>query len=74
MGLCRNKLKAARTLRGFSQADVAKVIGVSLATYNNKENGKKSFTVDDAGKIASTLKLSPQEVIEIFFPHQLDVM
>ncbi|EJP6472775.1 helix-turn-helix transcriptional regulator [Clostridium sp. FAM 1755] len=46
------KLKAYRCLKGAKQKDIARLIGVSLNTYNFKENGKKAFTLSEAKVIS----------------------
>ncbi|GAA0735524.1 helix-turn-helix transcriptional regulator [Clostridium oceanicum] len=58
------KLKAYRQLKGINQSVIAELLGVSLNTYNFKENGKKSFTLEEAKQIADYFETS---IDEIFF-------
>ncbi|MHB9945153.1 transcriptional regulator [Clostridium botulinum] len=58
------KLKAYRYLRGAKQEDIARLIGVSLNTYNFKENGKKSFTLNEAKIISDFFDTT---IDELFF-------
>ena len=45
----------------------AKELGITIKSYNAKENGKREFTLDEAKKISSLLKLNLNEVNDIFF-------
>ncbi|ABS40804.1 helix-turn-helix transcriptional regulator [Clostridium botulinum] len=58
------KLKAYRCLKGAKQEDIARLIGVSLNTYNFKENGKKSFTLNEAKIISDFFDTT---IDELFF-------
>ena len=53
------------TLTNFR--DTAKELGITIKSYNAKENGKREFTLDEAKKISSLLKLNLNEVNDIFF-------
>ena len=46
---------------------IAKELGITIKSYNAKENGKREFTLDEAKKISSLLKLNLNEVNDIFF-------
>lgn len=48
----KNKLKVLRAIKEVKQEDVAKNLGISLSTYCKKENGKTSFTLSEANKVA----------------------
>jgi len=63
-----NKLKALRAIKGLDQIDVAKMIGICLSSYSQKESGKKSFTLAEAKAIADIFGLT---VDEIFFSHEV---
>lgn len=63
------KLKAYRQLKGVNQSSMAKLLNISLNTYNFKENGKKSFTLDEAKFIADYFNTS---IEEIFFTHRVN--
>ncbi|WP_010296003.1 helix-turn-helix transcriptional regulator [Clostridium senegalense] len=64
------KLKAYRQLKGINQSAMAKLLNISLNTYNFKENGKKSFTLDEAKFIADYFNTN---IEEIFFSQQVNV-
>lgn len=65
------ELKAARVRRGYTQIDVAKALGISVAAYCHREKGKINF--DDGQKLVlvSFLGLSLQETNDIFYDGEL---
>ncbi|MDF2889750.1 MAG: helix-turn-helix protein [Clostridia bacterium] len=56
------KLKELRQKDKVTQNEVAQLLGISKPAYNQKENGKRSFTVKECKKI-SDLFGEPIEVI-----------
>lgn len=64
-------LKSKRVLKGLYQHDIADKMGVSLKSYNFKENGKVSFTVDEILKVIECLELTFEEANDIFFSNKL---
>lgn len=67
MALNTLELKAARIRRGISQKEIAEALGTVVSNYSQKENGHTAMSVSDADKIARKLKLSGDEVMNIFF-------
>lgn len=62
------QLKALRQLKGLTQNDVAKLLGLSLHGYLNKENGKSQFTLNEAKKLADMFDVT---VDDIFFNNKV---
>lgn len=60
-------LKELRANKGLNQGEMAKEIGMSRATYGDKENGKGDFTVREIKIIASRFELQISDVNRIFF-------
>jgi putative transcriptional regulator len=58
------KLKALRVENGYTQADLAKKLGISETSYILKENGHREFTLDEAELIA---KIFNKTINEAFF-------
>lgn len=58
------KLRGKRVEHGFTQAELADKIGLSLTTYRLKECGDREFTMSE---INSILKLLNCTYEEIFF-------
>lgn len=64
-----NKLKAYRVMLGKKQEDIAKIIGIGLNTYNLKENGKSSFSLEEAKKIADYFNTT---IDDLFFNNKVN--
>lgn len=60
-------LKSKRVLFDLTQEEIAKELGITIKSYNAKENGKREFTLDEAKKISNLLELNLNEVNDIFF-------
>ncbi|WP_455937842.1 helix-turn-helix domain-containing protein [Gemella morbillorum] len=60
-------LKHKRKLLGLTQEEFAEKIGIARTNYLKKENGKEGFKQEQIDKIIKELKLTPKEVVEIFF-------
>jgi len=58
-------LKAKREAAGISQELLANTIGVDRKTINRIENGHFSPSLDTMIRIATVLKLKPQQMISI---------
>ncbi|VEE82196.1 helix-turn-helix transcriptional regulator [Enterococcus hirae] len=55
-----NRLKGLRAEREMTQADMAQLLGMTTATYRRKENGQRSFTLQDVAKAQQVLGIDPQ--------------
>ena len=62
----RNKvLKSLRVQHDINQKEMAKLLGIAISSYNQKENGKYDFTQNEIEKIIQIFN-KPYE--EIFLP------
>ena len=59
------KIRGKRSELHLSQEDMARELGISVKTYNVKENGKSEFTLEEARKL---LKIFNCKFEEIFLP------
>ncbi|APU61248.1 helix-turn-helix transcriptional regulator [Clostridium botulinum] len=57
-------LKILRLKYNLSQKDAGKLLSITASAYNRKENGIRSFTIEEAGKLAKHFNTT---VDEIFF-------
>lgn len=64
-----NVIKAFRTLKGLSQEETAKLMGMGIANYNAKENNPDLFTVAEVKKLTSILKVPHN----IFFDNEVNL-
>lgn len=63
-----NLLKSHMTLHSVTQLEMAKKLGISTSTLNNKIKNKTAFTVEEAKQICSILQISDNnEKANIFF-------
>lgn len=56
------KLKAKRVENGMTQTDMAKKIGIAVATYNHKENGSAYFSFNEILKILEILQCKFEDI------------
>lgn len=61
------KLKAKIAGNGFTQQMVAKAMNISFVAFNAKLNGKRGFTVNEAVNLSIILRMTNEEILEIFF-------
>lgn len=66
------KLKAAIAESGMNQKQIAKMLGVSLCTFNYKLNGVSEFKVSEIKKLAELLKMENETMVKIFFADNVD--
>jgi DNA-binding XRE family transcriptional regulator len=68
-----NLVAAYRRMTGKTQSYFADVLGISLNSYANKENGKNQFTQQEMHLFYSELKkyISDITVEDIFFKEEL---
>lgn len=59
-------LRAVLAERGITQRELAKMVGMSANSMNRKITGKREFTVSEADKISTVLKIETPG--KIFLP------
>ena len=57
-----NSIEKARSLRGYSQEQVARALGISRPTYANIESGKKELTISQAKALSSMLCIRLEDI------------
>lgn len=57
-------LKAMRLKRGITQAELAKMVGISQPSLCNIENGKINPTINTLRKLAKALECNISELID----------
>lgn len=58
------KLKKIRQFRGFNQAEMAKQLGMSVASYSRIEAGKTNLNLDCLKKICKVLEIELIDLLE----------
>jgi DNA-binding XRE family transcriptional regulator/uncharacterized phage-associated protein len=63
VGNLSNNIEKARTVRGYSQEQVARALGVSRPTYVNIELGRKEPTISQAKTLLSMLDIGLDDIL-----------
>ncbi len=66
------KLKAVILEKGFTQEQIAEMLGMTIATFNYKVNNKSEFKASEIKKLAEILHLTAEEVNAIFFADKVE--
>jgi len=66
------ELKGARARLGLTQSDMAQLLKMTTPAYCQKENGQRPFTQVEIAKLSDMLKLTPEQLVKIFFADQLN--
>jgi len=61
------KLKGIRVGFNYTQAQLAKELGISENAYNFKERGTRPFTQSEMEAIRVLFEFSPEEFVDVFF-------
>ena len=67
------KLKSIRVREGKTQADVAKILNISKASYLKKENGLREFSLKEVIILKNYFNLSLHEVWDVFFNQKVNI-
>lgn len=62
-----NKLKAAAVLNGLQMRDIIRALDMADQTFYGKMNGKSEFKLSEIRTLRNVLRLTDQQVNEIFF-------
>jgi transcriptional regulator with XRE-family HTH domain len=63
MNFIGEKIRSIRTLKGFSQENMADMLDISLPTYADIERGKKDVTINRLEQIAEKLGVTLNDVL-----------
>ncbi|HAG04069.1 MAG TPA: hypothetical protein DCG28_01400 [Lachnospiraceae bacterium] len=66
------KLKAVIIEKGFTQDQIAELIGMSSATFSYKLNNKVEFKASEILIISKVLELTTQQTMDIFFAENVE--
>lgn len=66
------KLKGRMREKNITQDDIASILEISMQSVNAKLNGRSSFTIPEAQRIAEVLEL--ENPGEYFFTHNVPKM
>jgi len=63
-GIPSNNIERARVLRGYTQEQLARALGISRPTYINIESGKKELSISQAKALSSMLCIGLDDILE----------
>ena len=63
----KNEFKAEVVRRDKTLEDVARAIGIDIATLHRKMNGASDFNRSEIEKVIKFLNLTNEEILRIFF-------
>ena len=66
-----DKLKGIMREKRMTQADAARILGISECTVNQKINNVRPFFLDEAGKLAEALEINTGNFGDYFFAFEV---
>ena len=57
------KIKEYRTIKGYTQREIAELLGIKQNTYSDKERGKTKFTIYEIKQIKELLNVTYDELL-----------
>lgn len=58
------RVKEFRELKGYTQQQMADIIGINRSAYTRKEKGNRRFSIEEAFVLEKILGVSIQELFE----------
>ena len=57
------KIKEYRTIKGYTQREMAELLGIKQNTYSDKERGKSKFTIDEVKFIKELFNVTYDDLL-----------
>ena len=57
------KVKEYRVMKGYTQTEIANLLGIKQNTYSDKERGKTKFTIDEIKLIKELLEVTYDDLL-----------
>ena len=58
------KVKQYRIIKGYTQSELAEMLGIKQNTYSYKERGVYDFSIDEIKKLKTILEVSYEELFD----------
>lgn len=68
----KNLFKSRLVAEGYTQEQFASMLNISATALNNKVNGKAGWNSKQISECIKVLKLTPHDVISIFFGESVE--
>ena len=59
------KIKEYRTIKGYTQREIAELLGIKQNTYSDKELGKSKFTIDEVKLIKELFEVTYDDLLSL---------
>ena len=63
-----NVIRSRMALKGITQGNLAKLLGISRNTMSSRMTGHSSFTLEEVRRLCEILEISDDEKRQIFLP------
>ena len=57
------KIKEYRMVKGYTQREIAELLGIKQNTYSDKERGKTKFTIDEVKLIKELFNVTYDDLL-----------
>ena len=57
------KIKEYRIVKGYTQREIAELLGIKQNTYSDKERGKTKFTIDEVKFIKELFEVTYDDLL-----------
>lgn len=57
------RIKEYRIIKGYTQRELAEILGIKQNTYSDKERGKTNFTIDEIKIIKELFKVTYEDLL-----------
>ena len=57
------KIKEYRAIKGYTQREIAELLGIKQNTYSDKERGKSKFTIDEVKLIKELFEVTYDDLL-----------
>ena len=57
------RIKEYRIIKGYTQKELAEILGIKQNTYSDKERGKTNFTIDEIKIIKELFKVTYEDLL-----------
>ena len=57
------KIKEYRMVKGYTQREIAELLGIKQNTYSDKERGKTKFTIDEVKFIKELFEVTYDDLL-----------
>lgn len=57
------KIKEYRTLKGYTQSEIANILNIKQSSYSNKELGRRDFTIKEIKLLKELFEVTYEDLL-----------